>query len=232
MRWASDPLGRGRAPRSRGRAMSSTAGAGREPPIGAADQLPAALMDGPVMGPTDHGQVPQVVRAAIDPVPQMMGVTPGQGPITAREDTAPIPHGQGGPLGGLDDPGRPPDLQRLGGRPTQGRGQQGGRGPQLLLQPGRVAGVGVGGEARVGTRSWVMAPSGPALPPAGCWSWRWWRLTTTRVTAASQASRRHPCGSSCPAHPRSPPRLPGRPSRLSRSTVTSSWGRTPPALGN
>ena len=53
----------------------------------------------------------------------------------------------------------------------------------------------------------------------GRWSWPWWvvrwRLTSTRVRAPSQASRRHASGASGPAHPGSPPTAPGWPSRLS-----------------
>jgi hypothetical protein len=59
-----------------------------------------------------------------------------------------------------------------------------------------------------------------------------WRLTTTRVTVPSQARRRHASGASGPAQPTWPPTPPERLSRLSSSTVTSSWGRTPPACGN
>jgi hypothetical protein len=69
----------------------------------------------------------------MQPVPQMMGLTPGQRPITAREHTPSVTHGQSGPLGGLDNPGGPTHLQRLGRRPTENRGQQGHGGPQ----PGR-----------------------------------------------------------------------------------------------
>ncbi len=87
---------------------------GGEPAIGLAGQPPAALMDRPMMGPAHQGQVGQIGRATMQPVPQMMGLTPGQGPLTAREHTATVTDGQGGPLGGLNDPGGPADLQRLG----------------------------------------------------------------------------------------------------------------------
>jgi hypothetical protein len=197
--------------------MSSMRWGGAELSVGPADQPPAALMDGPVMGPADKGQVRQIGRATIYPMPQMMGVTPGQGPITAREDTPPVPHRQRGPLGRLDDPGRPADLQRLAGGAAQGRGQRGGSRPQLRLdvvEPGAWA-----------TDRWSPG-SGRPIPPAS----PGWRVTRTRVTVPSQASRRHASGGNGPGHPRSPPRLPGRARRLSRSTVTSSCGRTPPAL--
>src|SRR5215217_3819150 len=98
-------------PPSGGGALSSLAGGGGDPAVGATGQLPAALMDAPVMGSAHQGQVVQVGGAAVDPVPQMMGVTPGQGPVTVGEDTATVADGQGGALGWGDDPGRPSDLQ-------------------------------------------------------------------------------------------------------------------------
>jgi hypothetical protein len=55
---------------------------------------------------------------------------------------------------------------------------------------------------------WSPLGSSPRSPLAP-WSGSGWplggRVTRTRVTAPSQASRRHACGSSGPAHPRSPP---------------------------
>jgi hypothetical protein len=71
--------------------------------------------------------------AAVQPVPPMVGLTPGQGPSTAGDHTAAVAHGQREALGGLDDPGGAAHIQRLAGRPTQDRGQQGGGGPE----PGR-----------------------------------------------------------------------------------------------
>jgi hypothetical protein len=127
--WALDarrpPLAQGALGRSGRPAVSSMRWSGAEPPIGAADQAPATLMDGPMVGPAQQGQVREVGRATIDPVLQMMRVTPGQGPLTAREDTAAVADGQGGPLGGVDDPGGPADVQGLTGRPAQHRRQQG-----------------------------------------------------------------------------------------------------------
>ena len=94
---------------------------GGQPAIRLADQLPAALMGRPMMGPADQGQVGQVGRATVQPVAQMMGLTPGQRPHTAGEDTAAVADGQGGPLGALHDPAGPPDLQRLGRWPAKHR---------------------------------------------------------------------------------------------------------------
>jgi hypothetical protein len=51
---------------------------GGQPAVGAAGQPPAALMDRAVVGPAHQGQVSEVGGAAMQPVPQMMGlVTPG-----------------------------------------------------------------------------------------------------------------------------------------------------------
>jgi hypothetical protein len=92
------------------------------------------------MGPAQEREVVQVGRAAVQPVPQMMSLTPFQGPITAREDTATVAHGQGGALGGGDDPGGASEVQGLGGGSTQDRGQQGRR----QLEPARQTQVVIG----------------------------------------------------------------------------------------
>ena len=102
--------------------VSSTGWGGREPPIRAPGKLPALLMHHPMMTAAHQSQIRQVGRATIQPMPQMMSLTPGQGPFTAREDTPAVANGQGGPLGGLDDPGGLANLQRLAGCPTYGRG--------------------------------------------------------------------------------------------------------------
>src|SRR5829696_9311922 len=62
---------------------------GGQPAIRLAGQPPAALMDRAVVGPAHQGQIGQVGGAAMEPVPQMVGVAPGQGPFTVGEDTAP-----------------------------------------------------------------------------------------------------------------------------------------------
>jgi hypothetical protein len=67
-------------------------------------------MDTPVVGSADQGEVGQVGGAAIQPMPEMMGFAPAKGPIAAWEDTAAVAHGQGGALGGLDDPAAAADL--------------------------------------------------------------------------------------------------------------------------
>ena len=67
------------------------------------------------------------------------GLTPGQGAVTAREDPAAVPHGQGEALAGRDDSGGPADLQGLGRSPSQDRRQPPGRRPEPGGQ-GAVAG--------------------------------------------------------------------------------------------
>jgi hypothetical protein len=108
---------------------------GGEAAVGLSGESPAALMHGAVVGSAQQGEVGQVGGAAMEPVPQMMGFAPGQGPFTVGEDTAAVADGQGGALGGLDDPGGPADFQRLGRGPTQGRGEQGRRGSEPGRQP-------------------------------------------------------------------------------------------------
>ena len=61
---------------------------------------PAALMDRPMMRPAHQRQVGQIGRATMQPMPQMMRLTPSQRPRTAGEHTATITHRQDGPLGG------------------------------------------------------------------------------------------------------------------------------------
>ena len=179
--------------------VSSMGWGGRQAPVGLSAQLPAALMDRPMMGPAQQDQVGQVGGAAVQPVQEMMGFAPGQGAAAAREDTAAVTDGQGAVLGGGDDPAGPPDVQRLAGRPAQGRGSMAAAARSHPARPsgGRDLGS-VGRSHRRQDRS------------AGSWSPRWWlvgwRVTRTRVTVPSQASRRHPSGSRGPTPPRSPAR--------------------------
>jgi hypothetical protein len=83
---------------------------GGQPPVGRAGELPAALVDRPVVGPAQQGQVGKVGGAAVQPVAQVVGFAPGQGSIAAGEHTAAVANRQGGALGGLDDPAGPADL--------------------------------------------------------------------------------------------------------------------------
>jgi hypothetical protein len=103
--------------------MSSVRWGGGQPAVRLSGEPPAALVHGSVVSSAEQGQVGQVGGAAMEPVAQMMGLTPGQGTGAVGEDTAAVTHGQGAALGGLDDPGGPADFQRLGRGPTQDRGQ-------------------------------------------------------------------------------------------------------------
>ena len=125
-------------------------GGGGQPTVGLALQPPAALVHGAMMGPAQQGQVGQVGGAAVQPVPQMVGLTPGRGPLAAGKRAAAVADGQGGALGGLDDPAGAADLQRLGRGAAEDRGQQRHRRPQPGRQPliaagGVVVGAMVGG---------------------------------------------------------------------------------------
>ena len=75
--------------------------AGGQPTIRLAGQPPAAVMDGPMVSPAQQDQIRQVGGAAVQPVPQVMTLTPGQRPVTLRKHTAAVAHGQGGPLVGV-----------------------------------------------------------------------------------------------------------------------------------
>ena len=173
------------------------------------------------MGPADQGQVGQVGGAAMEPVAQMVGFAPGRGPVTAGDRAAAVAHDQGGPLGGGDDPAGAADLQRLGGAAAKGGGSRLAAAWSRAARPSSPPGRSLVGRGHRGRPSWSWVVGGGR-----------WRVTRTRVTAPSQASRRHASGCSGPTQPASPPRPPGWPSRLSRSTVTSSWGRTPPLWGS
>ena len=179
-----------------------------------------------MVGPAEQGQVGQVGGAAMQPVAQVVGVAPGQGPLAVGEDTAAVADRQGGALGGLDDPGGPADLQRLGGGARPGSGAAAasrlGAGPPARRSHSDEVGVGPGRWGRGRGRDGGGRDGG----------WGGWRVTSTRVTAPSQASRRQASGSRGPAQPSSPPTAPGWPRRLSRSTITLSWGRTPPVWGS
>jgi hypothetical protein len=70
--------------------MSSVGSGGGEVAVGLAGQGPAAVMDHPMMGPAHQGQVGQVGRVAMEPVDQLVGLTPGQRPVTVGEPTAPV----------------------------------------------------------------------------------------------------------------------------------------------
>jgi hypothetical protein len=230
--------------------VSSVGWGGGEAAIWSAGQVPAAFVDGPVMGPAQQRQVGQVGGAAVDPVVEVVGVAPAQGAVAAGEHTATVADGQGAGLGGVDDPGGPAEVQGLAGGAAQGWGQQGHGSPQLHLESRRAgwvvgrrgrfwgrrlvvsAGAVVGGGAVVRAMV-VVDPAAARMLTAGL-------VVAVRGVAGdqdpgqrpSQASRRHAAGVRGPAHPSSPPSPSGWPRRLSRSTVTSSWGRMPPVWGS
>jgi hypothetical protein len=159
-------------------------------------------MHRPVMGPADQGQVGQVGGTPVQPVDQVVAFAPGQGAGTVGDHTAAVAHGQGGALGGADDPGGSAQVQGLAGRPTQQRGQAGQGGLQPRRQP-RVAaarvvggvGVVVAGVVAAGAlvRGLVVTGAAGLVVGMGAVVSRvlvaGWRLTMTRVMAASQASR-------------------------------------------
>jgi hypothetical protein len=96
----------------------------------------------------------------MQPVDQMMGFAPAQRPLTTREYTPSIPHGQGAALGRLDDPGGPPHIQRLAGRPAQHHRQSGHGGLELSYQPllPRLPLVGLAGDQHSGHRGVAGQP--------------------------------------------------------------------------
>ena len=76
--------------------MSSTLSVGwggREVAVAAALQPPAAFVNGAMMSPAQQGQVGQVGGATVQPVNQVVGLTPGRRPIAAGEPTAAVADG-------------------------------------------------------------------------------------------------------------------------------------------
>jgi hypothetical protein len=150
-------------------AVSSVGWGGGEGAVGGAGEWPAALVDRPMVGPAQQGQVGQVGRAAVQPVAQVVGLAPGQGPAAAGEATAAVADGQGGALGGAGDPAAAADLQGLGGGSAQDRGEQGRCGPQPGCQVLVVAGAIV---ARVVPKVLMAGVAGDQDPGQGAVSWR------------------------------------------------------------
>ena len=166
-------------------------------PSGPRVQLPAALMDRPVVGSAQQGEVGQVGGAAMEPVAEVVGFAPGQGPLAVGEDTAAVAHGQGGALGGVDDSGGPPDLQGLGGGASQGRGQQPSWRPGAA-RPGPGSGSGPGWGCQVGLDAGVAGRR--------WWPWRWW-LGAGGSPALGSPPRHRPVAGT----PRGPAARPSRP---------------------
>jgi hypothetical protein len=104
-RWAAvgrppRPAGSGEGGMSPGGRMSPMRWGGGPLAVGISGQLPAALMDGAVVGSAQQGEVVQVGGAAMDPVVQVVGIV-GQRWWCGGEDAAAVPDGQGGALGGV-----------------------------------------------------------------------------------------------------------------------------------
>ena len=72
---------------------------GDQAAVGISLQLPAALVDGPVVGSAEQGEVVEVGGAAMEPVAEVVGFAPAQGSLAVGEDTAAVADGQGGCVG-------------------------------------------------------------------------------------------------------------------------------------
>jgi hypothetical protein len=148
-----------------------------------------------------------------------------RGALAAGEHLAAVADGQGSSLGGLDDPAAAADLQRLaGGRPGPAGA---GSWPSGAVRPGPLCGRGRGGPGGRWGREGDRGRGGRRGPHGGGGRW----------VAGDQDPGDGPVTSQPPAGlgvqgplSVSPPRG-VRPWRLSRSTVTVSWGRTPPVWG-
>jgi hypothetical protein len=194
---------------SGGGAVSSMWWGGGEAPVRPALESPAALMDRPVMGSAEQGEVREVGRTAVQPVPEVMALAPGQGAGAVGKDTAAVPHTQCPTLAGwMTRLLRPTSRGWLGAPPRT-------RGNLALAARSRPARLPV----TPGSSSQVVG-----------------RLTITRLTALSQASRRQASGSMESPQPSSPPRpqggragCAGRPPRSAGAGHHRSWatGRLP-----
>jgi hypothetical protein len=167
---------------------SSMRWGGGQPTVGVAGQSPAALMDRPMVSPAHQGQVLKVGRATMQPVAQMMGLTPGRGSVAAGHRAATVADHQGGPLGGRDDPAGPADLQRLGRATPEGRGKPG----RCRLEPGRQAAIAAGfvaGVVLAGGDGAVVVVGGVAADqdPGD-------RAVTGQPAARLRVQRPHPTG--------------------------------------
>jgi hypothetical protein len=132
-------------------AMGSMRWGGRQAAIRSAGEPPAPLVDIPMMGPAQQRQIREVGGAIMQPVAQMMRLTPGQRPRAVREHAPPVPHGQGGPLGGLGRPGWPAR------RPTAGPGPRRGPGSRAIAARNRPW------SPATPLGSAVTGPSGPSV---------------------------------------------------------------------
>jgi hypothetical protein len=119
---------------------SSVRRGGGELAVGVAVQPPAALVHGTVMGAAQQHEVGEVGRAAVQPVAQVVCVTPGERPVTAGEAAAAVTHRQGDALGGRHDPYGATQLQRLGGAPPRAAGSSATAARRRAARPSGSAG--------------------------------------------------------------------------------------------
>ena len=130
----------------------------RRPSAWRASRQPPSV-DGPVMGSADAAPGWSDRWAAMEPVAQVMRLRTRPGPRTVGEHTAAVADGQGGALGGLDDPGgagRPPGV---GWGAAQGRGNSaiGARSRPQPLAGQPIVGRGLTARGEVGVAMAVGA---------------------------------------------------------------------------
>ena len=90
-------------------------------PSSAEVHAPAVVVDDPVMLGAEQHQVVQGGRAALGPVPDVVGVAPAGWAAAAGERAAAVAHDQRPPQRGRDDPGAAADVeQRAGGVDDRG----------------------------------------------------------------------------------------------------------------
>jgi hypothetical protein len=183
-----------------------------------------------MMPTAQQHQVPQICPAAVQPVAQVVGVAPGHRPVTPGNRQPPSRTASAARWAGAMTRVRdPPATAPVDAPPSTA-------GSRPIAVRSRAASPGAGSPSPSFPAG---SPSPPPSPAAWWWpgwpspGWsRWWRVTSTRVSAASQANRRAVSAGSGPTQAPSPASRPGWPSRLARSMVTATWGRTPPDCGS
>jgi hypothetical protein len=208
---------------------------GGEPPIRRAGQLPAGFVDGPMMGPTEQGQVGEVGGAAVQPADQMMPFAPQASGRVQSGTTQPPSRAARvvcwpGAMTRLD---RPRLSGWLGCR--RAWATAGSRPPTATPPPPQPHG---------GRRSWGCSRS--AVPPRRCPRGRGWASQPgCQGGLAAGLSADHDPGDGGvagqppaplrvqgPAQPVSPPRPPVGWWRRFRSRTPASCGRPPPTVGS
>jgi hypothetical protein len=115
----------------------SMGGGGGDVAVGGAGELPAALVDRPVLGPADQGQVVQVGRATLQPMLEVVAFAPGQGPATSSWGRTPPDWGSWPASRARRASSTRASARRCS--PLRGSSALAGRGPGA---PGRSAGSG------------------------------------------------------------------------------------------